>query len=198
MTGNQGKSQISISDNKACNIRNKRQEVHIKLSGSNLTQSSALSPQSSDPKLLNFTQVCTDLLHSGILVRFRAPGYSMYPTILHEDVITVEPVEASAVKVGDIILYRDQQSVIAHRVVRIENKSDSQAHSQSSALSPQSQFILRGDARPTGDDPISAEQILGKVVSVKRNGRGINPYSLKVKLTFYVRRLASRLKRFLN
>jgi len=212
MTSNQGKSQISISENKASNIGNKRQGVPINLAPCHLrlspqssalgplqfSQSSALSPQSSGPKPLNFAKVCTDLLRSGILVRFRAPGYSMYPTILHEDVITVEPVDASAVKVGDIILYRDEQSLIAHRVVKIENKSDIHTDSQSSALSPQSCFILRGDARPACDDPIYVEQILGKIVSVERNGRCIDPYSLKFKLIRYARRLLSRLKRLLN
>ncbi len=136
----------------------------------------------------------------------------MYPTILHEDVITVDPVDASAVKVGDIILYRDQQNLIAHRVIKILKRSEKNSRSapqgpQDRSASPIGagpstsetlQFILRGDARPAGDDPINAEQILGKVVSVERNGCCINPYSLKVKLTFYVRRLASRLKRFLS
>jgi signal peptidase I len=197
MTGNQVKPQISISENRASSIGKKRQKSPFKLLGSHLTQSSALSPQSSGPKPLNFAQICIDLLRSGILVRFRAPGYSMYPTILHEDVITVEPIKPEAIKVGDIALYHSENSVIAHRVLKIENKSDIHTDSQSSALSPQSCFILRGDARPVGDNPINAEQILGKVVSVERNGRCINPYSLKVKLTFYACRLASRLKKFL-
>jgi len=118
----------------------------------------------------------------------------MYPTILHEDVITVEPVEAYTLKVGDIALYRKENSLIAHRVVKIEIKNDS----QSSVLSPQSYFILRGDARPASDDPVAAEQVLGKVVRIETNGRGINPYGFKAKITFNVLRLVFRLKRFLN
>jgi translation initiation factor IF-1 len=159
-----------------------------------------------------FPELISDLLTNGHRVKFRAPGYSMYPTILHEDVITVEPVDASAVKVGDIILYRDQQSLIAHRFIKILKRSEK--NSRSALQGPQDrsgspigarpstsetlQFILRGDARPADDDPINAEQILGKVVSVVRNGRCLNPYSLKVKLAFYIRRLTSRLRRFLN
>jgi hypothetical protein len=155
-----------------------------------------------------FPELISDLLTNGHRVKFRAPGYSMHPTILHEDVITVE----SAVKVGDIILYRDQQSLIAHRFIKILKRSEK--NSRSALQGPQDrsgspigarpstsetlQFILRGDARPISDDPISAEQILGKVVSVERNGRCLNPYSLKVKLAFYIRRLTSRLRRFLN
>jgi signal peptidase I len=163
-----------------------------------------------DAKL--FPELISDLLTNGHRVRFRAPGYSMYPTILHQDVITVEPVDAFAVKVGDIILYRVQQSLIAHRVVKILKRSEKNSHSAPQGPQDRSgspfgarpstsetlSFILRGDARPFSDEPINAEQILGKVVSVERDNRGINPYSLKVKLTFYSLRLASRLKRFLS
>ena len=192
MTGNQGKSQISILENNASNSRKKMHKVPINLVPSHLIlspQSSALSPQS-----LNFARVCIDLLRSGKRVRFRAPGYSMYPTILNGDEITVEPIKSDAIKVGDIILYRDQESLIAHRVVKIEIKNET----QSSVLSPESRFTLRGDARPACDDPVAAEQVLGKVVRIETNGRGINPYSFKAKLIFIVRRWVFRLKRFQN
>jgi signal peptidase I len=145
-----------------------------------------------------YPELIADLLFNGHKVKFRAPGYSMYPTILHEDVITVEPVETSDIRVGDIILYRDRANLIAHRVVKIEIKNDTQNDPQSSVLSTQSCFILRGDARPACDDPVAAEQVLGKVVLIETNGRGLDPYGFKSKLTFNVRRLAYRLKRFLN
>jgi hypothetical protein len=212
MTGNQVKPQNSILINRAANIGKKRQKGPIDSAPSNLrlspessalnplqfSQSSVLSPQSSALKLFNFARICIDLLRRGNRVRFRAPGHSMYPTILHEDVITVAPVKSEAIKVGDIVLYQSENSVIAHRVVKIKNKSDIHTDSQSSVLSTQSCFILRGDARPACDDPINAEQILGKIVSVERNGRCIDPYSLKFKLIRYARRLLSRLKRLLN
>jgi len=117
----------------------------------------------------------------------------MYPTILNGDEITVEPIRPKAVKVGDIVLYQNEDDLIAHRVVRIENISDT----QSSVLSPQSCFALRGDARPTCDAPVAAEQILGKVVLIESNGRLIDPYGLKVKIISIVRRFASGLKRSL-
>jgi hypothetical protein len=150
MTGNQEKSQTSISENQAGNIGKKRQKgsidsapSHLRLSPQSsvlssfqFSQSSVLSPQSSGLKLRNFARICIDLLRRGNRVRFRAPGYSMYPTILHEDVITVEPVKVESIKVGDIVLYQSENSVIAHRVVKIKNKSDIHTDSQSSALSP--------------------------------------------------------------
>ena len=153
-------------------------------------QSSALSPQPSDPKALDVAQICDDLLRSGILVRFRAPGDSMYPTICDCDLITVEPMEPSDIKVSDIILYRHENGVVAHRVINIEAP-------ESSTLSPQHFFTVRGDAAINYDAPVSSEQILGKVVSIERNGRRIDPYNFRVKLLYKARRLAARLKRLL-
>jgi signal peptidase I len=159
-----------------------------------------------------YPELIVDLLMNGHRVKFRAPGYSMYPTILHEDVITVEPVDPSAVRVGDIVLYRNENSLIAHRVIKILKRSE--RNSRSAPQGPQDRsappieaglstsetllFILCGDARPACDDPVAAEHILGKVVLVETNGRNINPYGFKAKLISNVRRLVSRLKRFLN
>jgi signal peptidase I len=153
-----------------------------------------------------YPELIADLLMNGHRVKFRAPGYSMYPTILHEDVITVEPVEPSTIKVGDIALYREESSLIAHRVVKILKRSALQGPQDRSAspiearpsTSETLQFILCGDARPACDDPVAAEQVLGKVVRIETNGREIDPYSFKARLTFNVRRLFFRLKRFVN
>ena len=129
----------------------------------------------------------TELLGRGKRVRFRAPGRSMYPTIRENEAITVEPVAPQDVKVGDIILYRSGESVVAHRVMRIERgKGDSQS------------FILREDTWGTLDEPVEAEQILGKVVSVERAGRNIDPYSTRAKVRLLIHTIGSRLKRYIS
>jgi signal peptidase len=129
----------------------------------------------------------TELLGRGKRVRFRAPGRSMYPTIRENEAITVEPVAPQDVKVGDIILYRSGESVVAHRVMRIERgKGDTL------------RFILREDTWGTLDEPVEAEQILGKVVSVERAGRNIDPYSIRAKVRLLVHIIGSRLKRFIS
>ena len=159
-----------------------------------------------------FPELIADLLRNGHKVKFRAPGYSMYPTILHDDVITVEPVEAYTLKVGDIALYRKENSLIAHRLIKILKRSERNSRSalqgpQDRSTSPIEErpstsetlrFILRGDARPASDDPVAAEQILGKVVLIETNSRVIDPYSFKGRLTINVRRMVFRLKRFMN
>ncbi len=114
----------------------------------------------------------------------------MYPSIREGELITVEPVVASDVTVGDIVLYRSERGVIAHRVV-------GSSPTQSSVLSPH-HFLLRGDASLSCDKPVAAHQILGRVVGVKRNGRSIALASQGAKLWHRARRLASALKGWID
>ena len=146
-----------------------------------LTQPSSVS---SNNLLLDLS---TELLGRGKRVRFKAPGRSMYPAIRENEAITVEPIKPRDVKVGDIILYRSGESLVAHRVIRIE-KGEGSA----------SRFILREDTWGTLDEPVEAEQILGKVVSVERAGRNIDLYGRRVKLRLIAHTLASRLKRWVS
>ena len=125
----------------------------------------------------------TQLLRDGQSVRFHAPGRSMYPTIREGEAITVEPILPSEVKVGDIILYRSDDSVIAHRVARIE-RGENEVRS----------FILRADTWGEYDEPVYADQVMGKVVSTERGGRIINPYCTGARARLLIHTIASRLK----
>ena len=174
-----------------------------------------------------FQDLVIDLLKDGYKVSFNAPGHSMYPTILANESVLVEPVEPSTVHKGDIVLYRSNGSLIAHRVMGIvkadcarefsalievfapeEQLAEETAPLGSEtahcpedegldASSEQCFFILRGDAVPTFDDPVKSDQILGKVVSIERNGTSLNPYSLKYKLASWLLKTTLRLKLFL-
>ncbi len=75
--------------------------------------------------------------------------------------------------------------------------SSTQASIHSKALNPQLIFILRGDASLICDDPVEAQQILGKVASVEREGRSIDFYSRRAKILRIVHAWASRLKRLI-
>ena len=169
--------------------------------------------QTRSPKV--FPDITAELLEGGHSIRFRAPGRSMLPTIKEGEAITVEPVELSAVRTGDIILYRNGNSVIAHRVVQIKQKAssseatlkaerpvldprfergDPQGPQGRSSSPPASSvrsrwragaalsFILRGDASFNCDYPVKPEQILGKVVSVERDGKSIDLCSFRAKV----------------
>jgi signal peptidase I len=147
-----------------------------------------------------FSLMIEETLDRGNSIRFRAPGDSMYPTICNGDLITVQPIKSSDVIVGDIILYRHESGITVHRVMRILKRSEKYSRSAPKGPPDRSssetlQFYFRGDASPVLDNPVDAGQILGKIVSIERNGHRINPYSLRVKLLYKARRLSSRLKR---
>lgn len=98
-------------------------------------------------------------LEKGNNFRFRALGSSMFPSIRSGDVITVKPVESAAICVGDVIFYRRDGRVYAHRLIRKQR------------IDGVLLFITRGDYLPFSDSPISTSQILGKVVSIERGRR---------------------------
>jgi hypothetical protein len=126
-----------------------------------------------------FLDLSIDLLSKGYSIRFRPAGHSMHPTIRDGEAVVVEPVEPLVVRRGDILLYRAGARIIAHRVVRIESGEGAVYV-----------WTLRGDAVKGCDAPVSAEQILGRVVAVERGGRLRIPGSAPSAL----RRGAGRLK----
>jgi len=156
-----------------------------------------------------FPELVTDLLKGGYKVSFNAPGHSMYPTIMANETVVVGPVEPSAIHKGDIVLFRSNGSLVAHRVMGVVKDDKANEYSTllksfcldegpSASESVQSLFfILRGDAARTFDEPVTSEQVLGKVISLERNGKIINPYGLKHKLACWAHRWAARLKRYL-
>src|SRR6266481_8117254 len=128
-----------------------------------------------------FIDLSTELLKLGHRVRFRPRGSSMHPTIKDSEVVAVEPVEPVEIARLDIILYLTVRGPIAHRVVRIEKRGENAAS-----------FITRGDASTSCDEPVEADQVIGRVVSVERDGRCINLVSRRAKLRHIVGSCASR------
>jgi len=158
------------------------------------------------------------------------------------ETIMVEPIDPGTVRLGDIILYRTNGRLIAHRVIGIEKEiksdisvphfstrdlsrtfieGDSPLIERSAAPRPKQRdytsdyrsegvqqakrsssealhFVLRGDASPACDQPVKDDQILGKVISIERNGCNIDPYSFKHKIACLTLTWKSRVKRLLN
>ena len=174
----------------------------------------------SDKGAAVFCSTAAELLQSGNGVRFSAPGYSMHPVIMPSDVLHVAPIRAEELFIGDIALYRAGDRIIAHRVVRIQKgEVDSNGHFGPFAFStsrtagpllkrrapnasplgePPLEITLKGDACSTPDPPVTAEQILGKVISVERHGRHVEPYRLSCTLYSLAYRFLSRLILFLR
>jgi len=130
-----------------------------------------------------FTDVACDLLRRGHAIRFSAAGTSMQPAIRNGETIHVHPIRPGEIRRSDILLYRWERGLRAHRVASIQGVEQRRLV-----------FILRGDAG--GDDErVPAEKVFGRVISLERNGRRI---SLRGPAAFARRKLgrsASRIMR---
>lgn len=93
----------------------------------------------------------------GAPFRFKANGYSMTPAIRNGDIITVSPLANLSIKRGDVVAFRhpERPQMLVHRVLR--KKGD--------------HFLIKGDNCPTVDGWIPAENILGLITRVERNGK---------------------------
>ena len=74
---------------------------------------------------------------------------SMEPTINKNDVLLVKVNDQNLNK-DDIIAYQQEDAIITHRIVMIDNDN----------------LIVKGDANNTVDAPIKKEQVIGKIVKI--------------------------------
>jgi signal peptidase I len=80
---------------------------------------------------------------------------SMEPGLSPGDVVVVRPVAAEDVRVGDVVTFQpvsDDPSLVTHRVVGVGMSG-----------AGESTFTTRGDANGADDEPIVADQVMGRV-----------------------------------
>jgi Peptidase S24-like len=97
-------------------------------------------------------------------VRLRVMGSSMLPSVQPGDVLTIQRCVMSVVESGAIVLFTREGRLFAHRVVARRN----------------THLVTRGDALEWQDPPVRQDQLLGRVVTVTRNGRRRQPPSLTI------------------
>ena len=131
-----------------------------------------------------FHALVAEALAAGTVVRFRAEGTSMYPTIRDGEVITIAPVSSDEVVRGDVLLCRHDARMLAHRLVAVTTRG------------AERRFHFRGDAKAACDAPVGADAVVGKVISVCRNGRAAPLCGRRARLRHAARRLASRARVF--
>jgi hypothetical protein len=101
-----------------------------------------------------------EVLARGLPFRFRARGWSMTPFIRDGDVITISPFRNRVPGVGEVVAFIRPAAgnVVVHRVVA--------RHGTAS--------LIQGDsASGYADGIIPAENLVGRVTRVERNGRNV-------------------------
>jgi phage repressor protein C with HTH and peptisase S24 domain len=104
----------------------------------------------------SLTELMRAVLAAGKSFRFRAKGLSMSPFVRDGDILTVQPLQGSTPRRGDIVafIHPGTGTVAVHRVVRAGAGF----------------FYLKGDNAPDGDGGLPPESILGTVTRVERAG----------------------------
>ncbi len=96
------------------------------------------------------------LLGEGRSIRVRVTGRSMVPALRGGEVLTIEPAQASSLRIGDIVFIRHPVLGPAiHRLVRIRRGPDGTRLLQT-----------KGDGLLSLDAPVEPAQILGKVAGL--------------------------------
>lgn len=103
---------------------------------------------------LDPAEVISDLLARGHAVRFLARGDSMHPIIRSNEYLHVEPIGASEVTEGEVVLTLSDRGLTAHRVIARDGET----------------IVTRGDNAAAPDGALDASRILGRVTYVERDG----------------------------
>ncbi len=113
-----------------------------------------------DPNSDQFADLAAEILASGRSLCFRARGVSMRPMIKDGDLLEVRTAKTQEFRIGDILLYKFAgRQLLVHRLLRIADHHG------------QRRLLIQGDAAPLPDGWIPPEHILGRVISIERNGK---------------------------
>ena len=103
---------------------------------------------------MNVKEVSKELLRDGYNVRVSTCGTSMFPLIKTGDKITISPGEYFCI--GNLIVMTRDEQMVCHRLVRVFEKGGIKY------------YQTRGDSFFGLDEPVTVDQILGKVTRIER------------------------------
>ena len=126
--------------------------------------------------------VVESLLDDNHTLSFRMEGYSMYPTMKPGDLGHVEKCSANDLNIGDLIVFKQNDMLVAHRLIEIVHQNNQRV------------FVAKGDKNPHKDIPFTENELVGKITSIKRKNRTINSEDFYMKLQrFKTEHFSSRL-----
>ena len=100
-------------------------------------------------------ELAVQTLQSFGTVRLKVTGISMLPSLWPGDLLTIRSQSFEQASPGDIILYRRDQRMFIHRVIRKNGDI----------------LIAGGDCMPRPDPAVTRDEVLGKLLNIRRFGR---------------------------
>jgi ATP-binding cassette subfamily B protein len=122
-------------------------------------------------QLLDFAET---LLEDNHQLSFSMRGNSMYPTLKADDVGIVEKCSSADLKIGDIIVFKQNGKLIAHRLISIVVENGIYL------------LVAKGDKNLHKDQPFTVEALVGKVCSFQRRNKKKRLESSKMKLNRFI------------
>ena len=101
-------------------------------------------------------------------VRLRVFGTSMAPAILPGDVVLVRRAVPDEISLGDVVLFEKEGRFFVHRSVGRTAERLAEDNAGEPCL------ITRGDRLQHDDPPVFSTEILGRVISLVRDGRRLS------------------------
>ncbi len=106
-------------------------------------------------------ELASEVLRSSGSLRLGVTGWSMFPMLWPGDTLMIEQTTSDTIDPGDIVLFARDRRFFVHRVVAKNAAEQS--------------IQTRGDAMAQLDPPVLNRELLGRVVSILRNGKCIEP-----------------------
>lgn len=118
-------------------------------------------------QLLDFAEILLDENHS---LSIRMQGFSMFPTLKQGDIAEVEKCSPDDLKIGDIVVFKSNKKLIAHRLLKVINQNNTLF------------FIAKGDKNYHFDEPFKKNEIVGKLHSFQRRKRVLKVESFSMRI----------------
>ena len=110
------------------------------------------------------------LLEDNKTLSIRMNGLSMYPALQHGDTGMVKKCFTDELKIGDIVVWRSDNLLVAHRLISCERKDNGW------------RLLTRGDNNLVDDIPFSEKELAGKLISFERNGKTYTQDDIRMKI----------------
>jgi len=130
-----------------------------------------MKQQELNKQLLDFAEALLDDNHQ---LSYKLKGNSMYPTLKAGDVGLVEKCSIEDLKVGDILVYKTNNTLVGHRLVDI--------------FIANTEYILttKGDKCYKSDIPFNSEALLGRINTFIRKERVKKTDSIRMKMLSFI------------
>lgn len=127
--------------------------------------------QELNKQLLDFAEI---LLENNHQLSFSMRGNSMYPMLKSGDVGIVKKCSIADIQIGDIIVFKQNGKLVAHRLVKIIVNNGTHL------------LVTKGDKNMHPDKPFTVEAFIGKVCSFQRRNKKRRLESPKMKLNRFI------------